>query len=131
MLSSRLLHPVEGVNNVLNSLYSNDEEKLSRKTLLYRLQQKPSLAQEQINIIEAQHRSFFVSGWRPFVGWICAWNLVYLIFVRDVLTWCSMTFWPDKVLPPAVGSEMGLEIVVALLGLASLRTIEKFSGRAK
>ena len=26
--------------------------------------------QNEINKVEAQHRSVFVSGWRPFIGWL-------------------------------------------------------------
>ena len=33
---------------------------------------KPSLAQIEPNKIEAGHRSIFVAGWRPFIGWVSA-----------------------------------------------------------
>ena len=29
-----------------------------------------SLAQVELNKIEAGHRSIFVAGWRPFIGWV-------------------------------------------------------------
>ena len=32
---------------------------------------KANMAQIEINKIEAGHRSLFVAGWRPFVGWTC------------------------------------------------------------
>ena len=41
---------------------------------------KANLAQLEINKVEAGHRSIFVAGWRPFIGWTCgvamAWHLV-------------------------------------------------------
>ncbi|NQV36263.1 MAG: hypothetical protein HQ515_26460, partial [Phycisphaeraceae bacterium] len=35
------------------------------------LKMAPSLAQIELNKIEAGHRSIFVAGWRPFIGWVC------------------------------------------------------------
>ena len=32
---------------------------------------KIDLAQLDINKAEASHRSIFVAGWRPFIGWSC------------------------------------------------------------
>jgi hypothetical protein len=41
---------------------------------------KIDLAQLDINKTEAAHRSIFVAGWRPFIGWSCgvalAWNYI-------------------------------------------------------
>ncbi|KAF0113381.1 MAG: hypothetical protein FD149_2157 [Rhodospirillaceae bacterium] len=28
--------------------------------------------QGQVNAVEAQHDSLFISGWRPMIGWVCA-----------------------------------------------------------
>ena len=39
-----------------------------------------NMGQIEINKAEASHRSVFVAGWRPFVGWTCgvalAWHFV-------------------------------------------------------
>ena len=34
-----------------------------------------NMAQLQTNIAEAQHKSVFVAGWRPAIGWLCAFGL--------------------------------------------------------
>ena len=43
---------------------------------------KIDLAQLDINKTEAAHRSVFVSGWRPFIGWSCgaAMALNFIVF---------------------------------------------------
>ena len=33
------------------------------------------LAQTEINKVEAGHRSLFVAGWRPMIGWSCAFGV--------------------------------------------------------
>ena len=39
--------------------------------------------QTKINEVEAQHRSLFVAGWRPSVGWGCS---MAFFWMRDVVT---------------------------------------------
>ncbi len=39
--------------------------------------------QAEINKIEAQHRTIFVAGWRPFIGWVCGVALAYNFILRD------------------------------------------------
>ena len=36
--------------------------------------------QGEINKIEAQHRTIFVAGWRPFIGWVC----VHIVFAKSL-----------------------------------------------
>ena len=63
--------PIEAVGNVLDGLFTSDEERLDKKIILERLAQQPSLAQTEINKVEASHRSMFVAGARPFILWVC------------------------------------------------------------
>lgn len=123
--------PVTAVCNVIDELYTSEEEKLTRQEVLTRVNQTPHLAQAEINKIEAQHRSLFVAGWRPFIGWVCGINLAYLVCVRDWLVFISVVTGVDVPIPPAVGMDMTPELVIALLGLGGLRTFEKVQGRVK
>ena len=123
--------PISAVGNVLDQLFTSDDERLTREQAMKALQQKPQLAQAEINKIEAQHKSLFVAGWRPFIGWVCGINLAYLVCVRDWIAWIVNTFGLQIATPPAIGVDMTAEIVVALLGLGGLRTLEKLNGRSK
>ena len=38
--------------------------------------------QTKINEAEASHRSVFVAGWRPFIGWVCGIGLGYAVFLE-------------------------------------------------
>ena len=79
--------------------------------------------QLEINKVEAASPSVFVSGWRPFIGWVCgaacAWNWVGLPLLR--------MYVPD--LTPANLTEM-MPVLMGLLGLGALRTVEKINGVA-
>jgi hypothetical protein len=82
--------------------------------------------QSEINKMEAQHRSIFVAGWRPFIGWICGVALLYNFIIRDVIAWVS----PD-IMPPAIQMDQLITILLGMLGLGGLRTFEKIKDKTK
>lgn len=126
-----IAQPVEAVGNVIDQLFTSDDERLDRAEAMARLAQQPQLAQIEINKLEAQHRNVWVSGWRPFIGWVCGANLAYLVMVRDWLVLIFAVTWPEIAPPPAVGVDLTMELVIALLGLGAMRSVEKLGGRAK
>lgn len=82
------------------------------------------ILQTEINKIEAQHRSLFVAGWRPAIGWVCAIGLAFPFIVNPLIEWAGGTGLK-------IPMDQLMELVVALLGLGTLRTFEKLAGRAK
>lgn len=83
--------------------------------------------QTRINEIEAQHRTVFVAGWRPFIGWVCGVALAYNFVVRDLFIWAIK---PDEV-PPALQMEHLMTVLLGMLGLGGLRTYEKIKDKVK
>jgi len=82
--------------------------------------------QVEINKIEASSDSFFKSGWRPFVGWVCG-AAFAAKFLGGPAIFILAQFIPDMkpiVLPPIDMVEM-LPILLGMLGLGTLRTYEK------
>ena len=81
--------------------------------------------QGEINKIEAQHRTIFVAGWRPFIGWVCGVALAYNFVLRDLLIWF---IGPEQV-PPALRMEHLMTVLIGMLGLGGMRTFEKFNNK--
>lgn len=123
--------PIEAVGNVLDKLFTSEEEKLDKQILMERLLQQPHLAQVELNKVEAQHRSTFVAGWRPFLGWVCGASFAYSYIIYPILLWIAARWAPTMSPPELVGTDVMLELVLAMLGLAGLRTAEKIVGRSK
>lgn len=77
-----------------------------------------------VNAEEAKNPSIFVSGWRPFIGWVCgsacAWNWVGLPIAKAGLMLAGISL----TISPADLSEM-LPVLMGMLGLGALRTYEK------
>lgn len=83
--------------------------------------------QTKINEIEAGHRTVFVAGWRPFIGWVCGVALAYNFVIRDLFIWALR---PQDV-PPALQMEHLMTVLLGMLGLGGLRTYEKIKDKVK
>ena len=87
------------------------------------------LGQIEINKAEAQHSSVFVAGWRPFIGWVCGFALAYEYLMLPLFAWLSLNAgWQQ---PPHLVMDGMMELVLAMLGVAGLRTFEKYKGVAR
>lgn len=88
------------------------------------------MGQMEINKVEAANPSRFVSGWRPFIGWVCgagcAWNWIGLPMLK---AGCAIGRVAVDLSPADVAEMMPL--LVAMLGLGGYRTYEKVNGAAK
>ena len=83
--------------------------------------------QTKLNEIEAGHRTVFVAGWRPFIGWVCGVALAYNFVIRDLFIWITKT--TDA--PPALQMEHLMTVLLGMLGLGGLRTFEKIKDKVK
>lgn len=91
------------------------------------------LGQMKINEKEAENPSIFVSGWRPAVGWVCviALGLNYILF--PMIEWI-LTVWPpegDIIEPPKLEMHELMTLLLGLLGMGTLRTVDKAKGTAR
>ena len=90
-----------------------------------------AMAQVEVNKAEAGHRSIFVAGWRPFIGWTCGVALAYhFIFAPLILFgvgWAGATI-PDL---PVFDMDSLMTVLLCMLGLGGMRSFEKAKGLTK
>lgn len=122
--------PVEAVGGIIDNLFTSDEERLDKENVKLRLQQKPALVQAEINKIQAQHRSTFVAGGRPFLLWVCGFGFLQAFIINPNVVWIAALLGHDLTAPELELSIM-MELTLAMLGLSGLRTIEKIKGVSK
>jgi len=91
---------------------------------------KIDIAQLEVNKTEAAHRSIFVAGWRPFVGWSCGVSLAWSYICQPVLTFALVQAGYGVELPALDMSQM-MPVLMGLLGLGGLRTFEKYKSVSK
>lgn len=90
---------------------------------------KQVIAQLEINAKEAAHPSLWVAGGRPFFLWIGGAGFGYAVLLQPLLAWlAAIKGWPT---PPLPDVDLLWVVVSGLLGLSSLRSIEKVKGAAK
>lgn len=109
-----------GIASAIDRFVQTKEEKEAAELLRQRIQQEPDRWQAEINKIEAGHRSLFVAGWRPAIGWICALSLFWGWIGAPI---CQF-IWPGKPMP-AIELGQAISLVMAMLGMGALRSYEK------
>jgi hypothetical protein len=87
------------------------------------MEQALMLAQMRINEIEAANPRLFISGWRPATGWLCVTGLAWQVFVWPIWVWAAKLF--NVPTPPNVDVAVLVTLLIGMLGLGTLRTVEK------
>lgn len=82
-------------------------------------------SQIELNKVEATHKSIFVAGWRPFIGWVCGAALAYQFILRDFISYIIRVCGSTVELPPEINISQLISILLAMLGMAGYRTFEK------
>ena len=121
----KLIGPVTG----LLDKFIEDKDQKARlahevATMAENHAQELAKGQLEVNKVEAAHKSLFVSGWRPFIGWTCGLgmfgNFITIPFSNFVLA----LFGIDIVIP-LVPLETMMPVLMGMLGLGAMRTYEK------
>ena len=121
---------IEPVSHILDKFIADKDLKLKLQHELNQDLHKANMAQIEVNKVEAQHRTVFVAGWRPFTGWICASALAYHFIIEPIIIFALATQNIQLTLPTF---DMGslLTVLMGMLGLGGLRTYEKAKGITK
>lgn len=129
---------IDSVGAVVDDLQLSGEERMKLETEQYEaetdrieVEQADRLAQIKVNQEEARHPSVFVSGWRPFVGWIAGVGFgIHVVLLPIALVVVSI--WYPLVELPEFDTLLILTILSGVLGLNGAgRTMEKLKGVAR
>ena len=118
-------------NGVISRLWPDASEaekgKLTLALAQLNAEVETAKGQTAVNAAEASNSSVFVSGWRPAVGWCCVAALGYQYVIYPLLLWAVM-FYPTLTAPKPVVSDILMELLFGMLGMAGLRSFEKTKG---
>ena len=125
---------IQGVGSIADELHTSKEEKLRVALEDKRIGADLLIGQHEVNKAEAQHKSIFVAGWRPAIGWVGALALGYQFLLYPMLVWawslCQAVQWlPADVAPPPILDTAALwTIITGMLGIAGMRSYDKRHG---
>lgn len=118
---SALIGPVTGL---LDKFIEDKDQKSAiaheLATMAERHSQEIMKGQLEVNKVEAAHKSLFVAGWRPAIGWICGIALLYSTILSPILDiWFTV---------PPVETSLLQTVLMGMLGLGAMRSYEKTKG---
>lgn len=126
---------IEPVSGILDKVIEDKDQKAKLAheiaTLAERQAHEAQMAQILTNREEAKHRSIWVSGWRPCVGWVCSVALAYHFVLAPCITFGIV--WSGAAVPeiPTFDMDSLMTVLLGMLGLGGLRTYEKQKGLTK
>ena len=119
------------VTNLLDKFIEDKDQKnaLAHEiaTMAQKHAQENAKAQIEVNKTEAGHKSLFVSGWRPAVGWVCCIGMASNFLVIPMANFALALAQSPVVVPVLQLSEM-MPVLLGMLGLGGMRSAEKFKG---
>lgn len=129
---------VKAIGETVDKLFTSDDERLERENEKLKAERSYELEmakletqalqnQTDINKIEAASSNLFVSGWRPFVGWVCGFALAYASIIEPFLRFAATIFGYTGSFP-VIDTEITLQVLIGILGLGVFRTYERKQG---
>lgn len=126
------------IGTLVDKLFPDPQAAADAKVKVMEMAQRGELAQLEaevklltgqidVNKVEASHQSVFVSGWRPATGWVCAAAFAYKFVLAPAGAFTMAAIGHPIDLPVLDFTEMST-ILLGMLGLGSLRTLEKVKG---
>tara|TARA_R110000796_G_C14371252_1_gene414037 strand:- start:271 stop:645 length:375 start_codon:yes stop_codon:yes gene_type:complete len=120
-LIDKLIKPV---SDILDKFVADKDLKIKLSHELEKEIITLNKAQLEVNKVEAAHNNVFVAGWRPFIGWACGISLAYHFIIEPIIQYIFIAKGIQFETPEFDFSQLST-IVMAMLGMSSLRTYEK------
>jgi len=85
----------------------------------------------EVNKAEAGHKSIFVAGWRPFIGWVGGFAMVYQFIGYPMMLWGWSLLQANGIVPadlsppPMIDGSNLWPIVTGMLGIGGMRSFDK------
>lgn len=136
LLSFGVKDVAEGIGTLVKDIRSaitgepSPEKIVEINMKLVELENLGMQAQSRINEVEAANTNVFVSGWRPFIGWICGFGLGTKFIFIPIGVWVCSLLDITPIVPVIETGEL-MTLILGMLGLGGLRTFEKFTGSNK
>lgn len=126
---------IPSVTGLLDKVVEDKDQKAKLAHEIATLAEKQAhdaaMAQVEVNKAEAKHRSIFVAGWRPFIGWVCGIALAYHFVLAPLIVFGVA--WSGAEIPeiPTFDMDSLMTVLLGMLGLGGMRSFEKAKGLTK
>ncbi len=121
---------IKAIGNIVDEVFTSEDERNQAKISIQKIEARLKEKQMDINAVEAGHRSIFIAGWRPALGWISALSVGYVYLFQPFIVMGLKIAGSDVELPTLDLSQL-MPLILGMLGLGGLRSFEKAKGVAK
>jgi len=125
---SQLIGPISGL---LDKFVEDKDQKAKLAhdiaTMAERHAHEANMGQLEVNKTEAAHKSLFVSGWRPAVGWVAVLGMASNFLVIPMANF-TLALFESTVSIPVLDLSQMMPVILGMLGLTASRTVEKVQG---
>lgn len=121
---------IKAIGNIVDEVFTSEDERNQAKISIQKIEARLKEKQMDINAVEAGHRSIFIAGWRPALGWISALSVGYVYLFQPFIVMVLKIAGSDIELPTLDLSQL-MPLILGMLGLGGLRSFEKAKGVAK
>lgn len=126
-----LISPVvEKVLSFIPNPVEREKVRAEQMATLLQILAQSDLAQSDINKVEAANSSLFVSGWRPAVGWTCAFGVAWSFVLQPFADWVLSIIKPG-IITPVLDSSQLMTLLLGMLGMGAMRSYDKVKGTSK
>jgi hypothetical protein len=127
---------VNTIGKVIDEFHVSEEEKGQIKIRLQELENEINSKQMDINLADAKSTATDISGilqrsWRPLIGISCAFAIFWEYVAKQFTLFFLALFSIETAPLPSLDLDALMPLVLALLGMAGLRTYEKQKGISK
>ena len=124
LLSGGVIDQIVGlVDSYQDKKLTKEQLQFEIRTLAERQAHDIDLAQIELNKAEA-NGNWFQRGWRPATGWVCVLGFAMNFLIAPLGTFIAGLAGSSVILPTVDLSTM-MPVLLGMLGLGSLRTVEK------
>ncbi len=116
------------IKDVADKIWPDPAKKAEAMLKVQELDNQLAQGQLAIDAAEAANENMFVSGWRPFIGWVCGLGFAYHVIFQPLITYiCAMVGHPVTL--PFFDSQILSDTMFGMLGFGSMRTVEKLADK--
>lgn len=124
---------VGSVANIIDEFHVSEEEKGKIKIRLKELENQINAKQIDVNLADAKSTATDISGilqrsWRPLIGISCAFAIFWEYVAKQFTMFFLALFSIETAPLPSLDLDALMPLVLALLGMAGIRTFEKVKG---
>lgn len=124
---------VGSVANIIDEFHVSEEEKGQIKIRLKELENEINSKQIDVNLADAKSTATDISGmlqrsWRPLIGISCAFAIFWEYVAKQFTLFFLALFSIETAPLPSLDLDALMPLVLALLGMAGIRTFEKVKG---